>query len=179
MGQVTRTNFGLTARKVINHSQIIALPSLYPGGIELVPAPGLSEMIVPMMATLEMIPGAVPANYTNIASNAFLGVNADGNEDEDVLAGASDLNPFQGVRATLNNGHALAILTPSQEYKDDDTGLARQTALHTPIIFNNSPVVGKSLILGIWNDMSGNLTGGAADDVLIVTVFYNIIRLGV
>lgn len=160
MGQVTRTNFGLTKIVTFTDAQIKALPTV-PQTV--IAAPGAGRAIFAMPALVQPCLVSLSldwtADYTNIDAALTIGFALTGGLVYcDLLNAASKQFLAWGadVMWQISPADVQATGSDIQNWTD----------------FENKP-----LVLNIKNGAAGNLTGGNAANVLKVTVFYCIVSL--
>jgi hypothetical protein len=146
MGQVTRTNFGITKVIQFTNAQIKALPGTTPTLVAAI----TGKVILPHIISYILSPWV--ADYTNIDVAANVGVNINSAYTPPTLTGA-------GMFA---QGHANILWT--NVGRDYD---------YTPV--NLATVLSQPLVLVVTNGAAGDFTGGDATTILTIRVFYEVL----
>lgn len=164
---VTRTRQGLTRRTVLTNAQVLALPT---APTEVVPAPGIGRVIIPVLASFQLV---WVANYTNIDATALILIQTTLFADV-ILSPGIQAAPFVGVSSLLASGLPDAIVIANIfQAIDGANNLVSWSVGHFASNMDN-----QALELSCINGASGNFTGGDPGNRLIVTVFYNVVHLG-
>jgi hypothetical protein len=148
MGNITRTNFGISKITRFTNAQILALPTTTPTLVAAI----TGRIIMPWMVSYTLHPWV--ADYTNIDGGSKIGVNI----------GAVFTNPAFVASALLAQGKATVIWTEVGREFD-----------YLPYDYN--ALLSLPLKLTVTNAAAGNFTGGNATQVLTVQVFYNVLNI--
>ena len=155
MGQVTRTNFGLTKTRVLTNAEIINLPLT---GIEIVPAIA-NSILVPVSVGCFL---DWSVDYASIDANASIRIG-------DVLAFCQLVeDTFTSVSDLLAAGEdAFAIIPPTLN-TGGAGGIATGVSLRSQFLVNHP------LKIFADNGVTGIFTGGDAATSMTVTIYYNV-----
>jgi len=156
MGQITRTNFGLTKTRVLTNAEVIHLPTT---AIEVVAAiPGV--ILVPVLCVAHLV---WVADYSNIDANAILSIQV----------GTTPVIVWtEAGQAGVNNLLAIGENSTSFSELVGAVQVSQSVGLSG---FADADVVGQPLTIGIDNGAGGILHDGDPGNSLSVTVFYNAI----
>lgn len=148
MGQVTRTNYGISKITSIANAAVKTLPTIPVTLVEAIPG----AVILPHLVSWILSPWT--ADYTNIDGGANMDVNING----------AFTPPTFNPSVILAPGEAEVIWGEIGREWDF-------TAVHLADVQN------QALVLSIDNAAAGNLTGGGDTMVLTVQVFYEVLRV--
>ena len=149
----------LVAEKILTDAQIKALPTTE---VEILPAPGVNRVIIPLYAVASI---TWTANYTNINANSTLHLKintfypfayldeANGGGVTGFLAQSADSIMFSSPISRQESGRIMAEDLPTSEVMNQPLGIRANNA------------------------GSGDFTGGNASNIMKVTVYYVIVDL--
>lgn len=148
----------------LTNAQILALPTT---PFDLVPAPGIGKLILPVAAYFHLDPTG--GSYTNIASASWIlrnagGVFSDVVSSRDFLGqnGYEPCGKFSMANITAGTGDLSGRNVSYDDLSPDTANLALTLADN---------------VGGTANGGNGNYTGGNAANTLTVTVLYSIINV--
>lgn len=148
----------LVASVTLTDAQIKALPTT---GIQIIASPGAGKFLYPISAAI--VHNWV-ANYTNIEGASFINITSSiGNYN--VLVGI-----YQSIGSSVSD-----LLAASESILAVCGQQNAQLANYADIPL--SGVVNNGLMINMYNDVGGNLTGGNAANTLKVTVYYVVVDL--
>ena len=162
--QVTRTRQGLTSRTVLTNAQVKALPTT---PVQLIPPQGTDRAIVAIIGTLELV---WVADYTNLDADSRLFFESSNFFSQLIPAFETH---GSGMSAIFAAGIPTYSVAPAYTNQDGAKNLIQNSG------YALNQVSNLGMILYIDNQAAGNLTGGDPGNSLIVTVFYNVVKLGV
>lgn len=144
------------ASVVLTDAQVKALPTT---PVEVVSTPGAGKFLVPVSAVVYF---HWTTNYGNINSNAALNISY--NNGYSLLTALFENSGSSSVSNLLNDDEDyMAFFSQRSEIAN---------GINQAFYIWPGGVVNKNLTIGLYNGLSGNLTGGSSGNTVKVVVYY-------
>lgn len=145
----------------VTDSQMKALPTT---PVELIPAPGNGNVIIPLSVVVRFF---YTADYTNIHANSYIGV----------FPGSLNSGLLNALLESIDSG-----VTNFLQYGEDALATfcqprILQSAAIAAFVNPVADFLNQPLVLTAWNDVNGDFTGGDPANLFKVTVAYMVIDL--